>query len=163
MTAVRGDLSREPGPDPLLTLAPGISVASQSGVVRFTFSRSSGPGGQNVNKVATKAELRVRISDLPAAFGPGARARLRTLAGKRLVRGETTDGDEVVIVSESERSQARNKALCLEKLRGLLVSAMAEPKTRRKTKPTRGSKERRLEGKRVRSKIKRARGAGEHD
>jgi ribosome-associated protein len=147
----------------LIELAPGVRIPAGAGVLSFAFSRSGGPGGQNVNKVATKAELRLRIADLPGVVNERARTRLRKLAGKRLVRGADPADDELVIVSESERSQARNKSECLEKLRELLVNALAEPKVRRKTKPSRGSKERRLEGKRVRSKIKRGRSGGERE
>jgi ribosome-associated protein len=161
MPAMAPDPADAPGAT--IELAPGVFIPAGSGALRFAFSRSSGPGGQNVNKVATKAELRLRIADLPGAVSDRARARLRKLAGRRLVRGGTADQDEMIIVSESERSQARNKSECLAKLRELLVAAMAEPKVRRKTRPTRGSKERRLEEKKGRSKIKRGRAGGDHD
>jgi ribosome-associated protein len=132
-------------------LAPGVLV--DEGVLSWAFSRSSGPGGQNVNKVNTRAELRVPIARLP--MKDWARERLAMLAAGRIVG----DG-EIQIVSQEERSQSGNKALCLSKLRQLLVAAMARPKVRRPTKPTRGSKERRLTEKRTRSDIKRGRGHG---
>lgn len=147
-----------PMPDPpeasdgRLSLAPGVEVAVDA--VAFSYSRSSGPGGQNVNKVSTRAELRLRLADLP--IRAGAQARLVALAGSRV-----TDAGELIIVSQSERSQQGNRAECLAKLRELLVRAVPEPKIRRATKPTRGSKMRRLEGKKIRSDIKRRRSGGE--
>lgn len=143
-------------------VAPGVRMSE--GLLRFSFARSSGPGGQNVNKVETKAELRVGVDDLP--ISGRARSRLRRIAGKRIVGGEeyqTEDGrvhirgGELVIASDSERSQARNKSECLARLRELLVEALAEPKVRRKTRPTRGSVERRLDSKKRRGSVKRSR------
>ena len=119
-------------------------------VLQFAFSRSAGPGGQNVNKLATKAELRVRLIDLPIPHR--ALVRLRDLAGSRV-----TDAGELILVAQSERSQSRNREICLEKLRELLIRALVEPKVRRKTKPTRGSVERRIREKKSRSQIKRDR------
>lgn len=136
-------------------IAPGVIVPEE--VLRFSYARSAGPGGQNVNKLATKAELRVALADLPITAR--ARRRLEDLAGRRLA-GEESGEPEILITSQSERSQARNRAECLEKLRGLIIRAMAEPKVRRKTRPTRGSVERRLEAKKSRSRIKRLRGGG---
>lgn len=142
------------GPEPeasdagLLELAPGVRASA--GILRFAFSRSGGPGGQNVNKLSTKAELRVALPDLP--ISDRARHRLATAAGRRI-----TDEGVLVLVSEVHRSQSRNKTECLDKLRELLVASMAEPKHRRKTKPTRGSKERRLTEKKVRGDVKRTR------
>lgn len=124
-------------------------------MVQFSYSRSSGPGGQNVNKLSTKAELRLRIADLPISHR--ARERLAGLAGRRL-----TEAGELIIVSETERSQSANREECLTKLRALLVQAMHEPKVRRKTRPSKGSKERRLREKKSRSEIKRGRTKG-HD
>lgn len=155
-------------------VAPGVTVPESA--LRFSFARSAGPGGQNVNKVATKAELRVALADLP--LSRRALERLRDLAGKRIAGegamegedGEEVSGDggggdggmggELVITSQSERSQSRNRAECLEKLRELIVRAKVEPKVRRPTRPTRGSVQRRLEAKRARSRIKRGRGGG---
>jgi len=131
-----------------IELAPGVRVSSS--ILRFAFSRSGGPGGQNVNKLSTKAELRVLLTDLP--LSDRARHRLASASGRRI-----TDAGVLVLVSEEHRSQSRNKAACLDKLRELLVAAMAEPKHRRKTKPTRGSKERRLTEKKVRGNVKRSR------
>lgn len=166
----KGGDGDEAGPVGGVQLAPGITVPAAA--LRFSFARSSGPGGQNVNKLATKAELRVALADLP--LSDRARRRLTGLAGKRLVGeaaaesggeagGAGAAAGEVVIVSQSERSQARNRAECMEKLRELLVRAMAEPKVRRKTRPTRGSVERRLEAKKTRSDVKKRRQRGGGD
>lgn len=115
--------------------------------LRFAFVRSSGPGGQNVNKRATQAQLRVRIDDIPVS--PAAARRLRTLAGAKL-----TDADEILISSDRERSQRRNIEACLDRLRTLVLRALTPPKKRVATKPTRASKERRLKAKSQKSERK---------
>lgn len=131
-----------------MRLAPGVFVAE--GVLRYTFSSSQGPGGQNVNRRATKAELRVTVADLP--LPPAVRNRLVKLAGARI-----TTGGELVIISDEHRSQARNKAECLTRLRNLIVRAKVTPKRRVPTKPTRGSIRRRLDEKRRKGEAKRRR------
>jgi ribosome-associated protein len=131
-----------------LEIAPGVRVAE--GVVRFSFVSSGGPGGQNVNKRATKAEMRVALADLP--LHPEALERLAALAGQRI-----TDDGELVITADEHRSQGRNKAECLERLRELIVRAKVRPRKRRPTKPSRGAKERRLLAKRVVSEKKQGR------
>ncbi len=131
-----------------VSIAPGVRVPAAALV--FTFVSSGGPGGQNVNKRATKAELRVRLDDLGLA--DDARLRLAGLCGGRL-----NERGEILITGDEHRSQGRNKAECLRRLRELIVRACARPKTRRRTRPTRGSVERRLEGKRRRSRTKRTR------
>lgn len=135
----------DPAPTGGLQLAPGVFVPA--GLVRFAFSRSSGPGGQNVNKRSTKAELRVRPEHIP--IHPAALERLRHQA-----RGWITDEGELLIIADEHRSQPRNRDECLARLRTLLVAAMVVPKVRRKTRPSRGSKERRLASKKARSEIK---------
>lgn len=130
-------------------LAPGVWVHRDH--IRFSFSRSGGPGGQNVNKVNTKAELRVRAEDIQGLSWP-ARQRLLAQAASRI----TGEGD-VLIVCGTERSQETNRNLCLEKLAELVARAAVEPKRRHKTRPTRGSRERRLESKRERSQKKQGR------
>ncbi len=134
-------------------VAPGVRVPHAA--LAFSFSSSRGPGGQNVNKRATKAELRLRLGDLP--LGPAAAARLRALAGARV-----TGAGELLITSERTRSQERNKSDCLAQLRTLLLRALTPPKPRRRTRPTRGSVERRLTAKYTRGTLKRSRGP-EHD
>lgn len=108
----------------------------------FQFVRSSGAGGQNVNKVASKAVLRWH---LPSSrwLAPALRQRLEARNRRRI----TVDG-ELVLSSQRFRDQGRNVADCLEKLRALLEEAAHVPKPRRPTRPTRGARERRLEGKR---------------
>jgi ribosome-associated protein len=136
-----------------IELAPRVRVAESA--VRWQFARSSGPGGQNVNKVNTKAELWVPLRVLP--LSDRALGRLRKLAGRRL-----TGGDEIHVAADAERTQEGNRAAALQRLRELLVEAMHEPRPRRKTKPTRASHQRRLESKRRRSEVKaRRRGDGE--
>ncbi len=148
-----------------LALAPGVTVPE--GLLRWQYSRSGGPGGQNVNKVSTKAELRIGVDELP--ISQRARRRLRELAGRRIAGSQTvTDefgvthevGGELIITSETERSQSGNRHECLARLRELLVQAMHVPKVRRKTKPSRASKARRVDEKKRRGDIKRSRGSG---
>ncbi len=133
---------------PGIEVAPGVRVVEEA--LEFSFSSSSGPGGQNVNKRATKATLRVRLADLP--IHPEARLRLAAL-GSFYVVGDS----ELLISCDENRSQERNKAGCLERLRELLIQAVKRPKVRRATRPSRGSKERRLQAKRVVSERKRDR------
>lgn len=108
----------------------------------FAAVRSSGPGGQNVNKVASKVELRF---DLPgtSALGAAVKARLRALAGRRI----DADG-RILIVSQRTRDQVRNRQDALDKLAALVRDALVPPTPRRPTRPTRGSRVRRLENKR---------------
>lgn len=131
--------------DPRLRLAPGARVAVDA--LRFEFVASSGPGGQNVNKRATKARLRVAIDDIDMPAGP--RSRLRRLAGSLV-----NDAGELVIAADEERSQKRNREAALARLRTLVARAMVRPTPRKKTKPSRGSIERRLKAKRERGQIK---------
>ncbi len=119
--------------------------------VRVQFSRSSGPGGQNVNKVNTRCEIWVKIGDITGLSIP-AQIRLRNICGSRL-----TIEDEIHLDAHESRSQERNKELAIERLRELIVKSMIEPKKRHKTKPSYGAKQRRLASKKRRGEIKRGR------
>ena len=117
-----------------------------------SFVRSSGPGGQNVNKVSTAVELRFEAARSPH-LSASVKARLRRLAGRRWTR----DGALVIQVDET-RSQARNREIARERLAELISKALITPKKRRKTRPTKGSIERRLKAKKERGEVKRLRG-----
>jgi len=120
------------------------------GAVRLTALASRGPGGQNVNKRSTRVRVSVSVDRL--GLRPAAADRLRDLAGSSLsARGN------VVISSDRFRSRRRNEEDALGRFEELLERALRPPKRRRKTKPTKGSKERRLEAKRHRGEIKRRR------
>ena len=116
--------------------------------MRWQYARSRGPGGQNVNKVNTKAELWAPV-DAIVGLAPDALERLVKLAGRRL----TSEG-EIHIAADSSRTQEGNRMEALARLRELIVAAQFRPKARRKTKPSRGAKERRLQSKRRRSDLK---------
>ena len=127
-------------------IAPGVRVPEAA--LRFSFAAASGPGGQNVNKRATKAILRLALSDIPVS--ERVRTRIRRLGSGWL----TGEEGELLIMADEHRSQRRNKDACLERLRALLVQALVPPKPRIATRPGRGAIERRLREKRERSQRK---------
>jgi ribosome-associated protein len=133
----------------MLIITPTFSIAEAELDERFV--RASGPGGQNVNKVATAVELRfsVAASSLPET----AKARLTVLAGKRL------GADGVLLIDSREhRTQARNREAARARLAALLRQAFRRPRPRTATKPTKASRERRLEAKGQRARVKSQRG-----
>ena len=123
----------------------------------FEHSRSSGPGGQNVNKVNSKVALRWRLKESPS-LPDDVRQRFVVQFASRLLN----DGS-LLIVCEKSRSQLLNRIGCLEQLSHMLAEVAIPPKRRRPTKPTRGSKLRRLDDKRQRSDTKRMRGSPRDD
>jgi ribosome-associated protein len=132
----------------MIKLTPTLSIPSRS--ITEHFVRSSGPGGQNVNKVSTAVELRF---DLAASGLPDeVQARARALAGHRL----TTEG-VIVIHAHEQRTQKSNREAARERLAILLTQAARKPRPRRPTKPSSGAKEKRLVSKHRRSDIKRVR------
>ena len=124
---------------------PGYAMSSRS-------VRSSGPGGQNVNKVASKVELRVQLDEIRGLTGP-ARARLVALAARRL---DSTG--RLLVTSQRTREKFRNLQDCREKVRKLVARAIVAPRKRRPTQPTAASRQRRLEDKRRRTETKKSRG-----
>jgi ribosome-associated protein len=125
--------------------------------IEFQFMRASGPGGQNVNKVASAAQLRFDLAGTQA-LTPAIKARLRVLAGHRM----TAEG-ALLIAARNHRTQEGNRREALERLMDLIARASIEPKKRRPTRPTLGSKQRRLEGKQERKRTKQLRGRVTHD
>ncbi len=135
--------------DSILVTADVIVPASAC-VVRAV--RSSGPGGQNVNKVASRVELHVDLSAI-AGLTPAARARLDRLAAKR----RDAEG-RLLVTSQRTRDRGRNLDDAREKVRTLVARALVEPKRRRATRPTVASRERRIDEKKRRGEVKRRRG-----
>ena len=125
--------------------------------LEWSYVRSGGPGGQNVNKVASKAVLRWNLAASPS-LPEDVKARLRARQANRI----TAEGD-LVLTSQRYRDQERNRQDCLDKLREMIAEAAVRPKARRKTKTTRGSQEARLRAKKRRAATKagRRRGAEE--
>ena len=132
-----------------LVVSEHIAIPDEE--LEWKFIRSSGPGGQNVNKVASAVQLRFLLpqnTSLPAAV----RSRLQRLAGQRLV-----DDGTILLSARNERSQEQNRRAALERLADLVRAALIEPKIRKKTRPTRASKERRIDTKKRRAGTKRER------
>ena len=133
----------------MLPISPDIAIDDQELVERFV--RSSGPGGQNVNKLSTAVELRFDAKNSPSLPEP-VRERLLAKRDRRI-----TDDGVVVLSAQRFRTQDRNREDARERLADLIRSVLVPPKPRVATKPTRASKERRLTGKKERSQIKRGR------
>lgn len=125
--------------------------------VSEVFTTSQGPGGQNVNKVATAVELRFAAASSPNLPQP-VKNRLRRLAGRRW-----TEGGELLLLVQETRSQAQNREIARERLAELVRKACEKPKRRIPTRPTLGSKKRRLKSKKVRGEVKAMRGKVDPD
>jgi ribosome-associated protein len=133
-----------------LEVAPGVTIPDND--LSFAFVRASGPGGQNVNKVSSAVQLRFDMAGT-VALSDAVKNRLRALAGRRL-----TDDGAILIIARNQRSQDHNRREALERLAELVQRALVAPKTRKATKPTRASRERRLEHKTRQQQTKRRRG-----
>lgn len=131
-----------------IRLAPAHFISADA--LTFSYSGSSGPGGQNVNNRATRCQLRVALADLPLTH-----AQVNRLT--RLAPSLVTSDGELLIAADEHRSQGQNRAACIDRLADLVRRALVAPKVRRPTKPSRGSKERRLTEKKSRGEIKRRR------
>jgi ribosome-associated protein len=135
-----------------IQVAPGLSIGEEE--LSETFVRAPGPGGQNVNKLATAVQLRFDVVRSPSLPEP-VRARLLRLAGRRI----SAEG-VLIIDAHRHRTQNRNREDARSRLLELLRAASVAPKLRRSTKPTAASRERRLHEKRARAEVKRGRRGG---
>ena len=138
----------------MLTVTPSIAIPETELEERFV--RASGPGGQNVNKVATAVELRFDLR--ASALAEDVKRRLARLAGRRV-----SDEGVLLIDSRSHRTQAQNRAEARARLADLVRRAAVPPRPRRKTRPTASSRERRQDAKTRRGRLKAARGRVRHD
>ena len=133
----------------MIRVSPHIEIDERE--IEEQFVRASGPGGQNVNKLSTAVQLRFDVRHSPS-LPPDVRARLERLAGARLTREGV-----LVIIAQRHRTQARNREDALERLIALIRQAAVAPVKRRPTRPTKASRERRIESKKRRAGIKQQR------
>ena len=133
-----------------LEVTPAVVIPDTD--LSFAFVRASGPGGQNVNKVSSAVQLRFDMRG-STALSDAVKSRLRALAGRRV-----TDDGAILIIARNQRSQDQNRREALERLAELIQRALIVPKTRKATKPTRASREKRLESKARQQRTKRQRG-----
>jgi ribosome-associated protein len=133
----------------MIRITPGIAIDERE--IEESFVRASGPGGQNVNKLATAVQLRFNVRASPS-LPDDVRARLERLAGARLTR----DG-YLVIIAQRHRTQGRNREDALQRLIDLVRRAAIAPRLRRPTKPTKAARERRVEAKKHRAGVKQMR------
>jgi ribosome-associated protein len=138
-----------------LVVRPGLEIPD--GDLEIAFIRSAGPGGQNVNKVASAVQLRFAL-ERNRTLTEDVKSRLRKLAGQRV-----TDAGDLLIVARTSRSQEHNRRDAESRLLDLVRRALIAPKKRHATKPTRASKERRLSSKARAQKTKRLRGSVRFD
>jgi ribosome-associated protein len=132
-------------------LAVTLDITIPAHELSISFARSGGPGGQNVNKVESKVELRWTPSESGALQGPTREWLLQRLAPK------LTSAGELIVTSSRTRDQLKNREDALEKLAETVRQALVRPKRRRKTKPTASAKRKRLEAKKQRSRVKKNR------
>lgn len=140
---------------PALIITNDIAIPDEE--FEWKFIRSGGPGGQNVNKVSSAVQLRFLLP-LNVSLPVAARNRLRRLAGQKLI-----DDGSILVRASGERSQEQNRRVALERIAELIRRALIEPKVRKKTRPTRASKERRIDSKKRRGATKQDRGARRWD
>jgi ribosome-associated protein len=132
----------------MIQISPSIHIRENE--LRFDYVRASGPGGQNVNKVATAAQLRFDVT--ASSLTEEVKSRLIHLAGKRV-----TDEGILLIEAKQFRAQEQNREDAIQRLIALVKKALVKPKPRKKTKPTKAAKEKRLESKKRRGEVKKRR------